>query len=88
LARNSIGKVDVLTGKYMAIKNKLHNGILTPREKEIVKQICSCKTDREIADELYISPLTAKKHRDNILHKLSLKNTAALILYAVDKGLN
>lgn len=60
---------------------------LTRREKEITKLIVEGKTSQEIADILYISPRTVEAHRANLMQKLGLKNTAALVRYAVANGL-
>lgn len=51
---------------------------LSKREKDIVELIVNGATDKEIGRYLHISPLTAQKHRKNILKKLELKNTANL----------
>lgn len=61
---------------------------LTRREKEITKLIVDGKTSLEIADVLFISPRTVEAHRANLMQKLGLKNTAALVRYAVANGLS
>lgn len=61
--------------------------LLSLREKEILQLLASGKTNREIADLLFISVLTVETHRTNIFQKLHLHNLAELILYAVRKGL-
>ena len=60
---------------------------LTRREKEITKLIVDGKTSLEIADVLFISPRTVEAHRANLMQKLGLKNTAALVRFAVANGL-
>jgi DNA-binding NarL/FixJ family response regulator len=61
--------------------------LLSTREKEILQLLASGKTNREIAELLYISVATVETHRNNVFHKLHLHNLAELILYAVRKGL-
>jgi len=61
--------------------------LLSRREKEIFQVLASGKTNREIADLLYISVTTVETHRNNIFQKLNLHSLAELILYAVRKGL-
>ena len=61
--------------------------LLSRREKEIFRILASGKTNREIADLLYISISTVETHRTNIFQKLNLHSLAELILYAVRKGL-
>jgi len=60
---------------------------ITPREKEIIKYISDGYTNQEIAKKLFLSVATVDTHRKNILTKLQLKNTAALVKYAADHHL-
>lgn len=59
------------------------NAILTSREKEVLQQICFGLNNEEIALKLFISPMTIKSHRSNLLEKTGCKNTPALILLAI-----
>jgi len=61
--------------------------ILTPREREILTQIAEGYTNREIAQELTISPKTVDRHRENIMRKLNLHSRVELVKYAIEKGL-
>jgi DNA-binding NarL/FixJ family response regulator len=61
--------------------------LLSTREKEILQLLASGKTNREIAELLFISVSTVETHRNNVFQKLHLHNLAELILYAVRKGL-
>jgi DNA-binding NarL/FixJ family response regulator len=61
--------------------------LLSTREKEILQLLASGKTNREIAELLFISIATVETHRNNVFQKLHLHNLAELILYAVRKGL-
>ncbi len=60
---------------------------LTDREREILGLIAQGRTTPEIAVELVLSPHTVQSHRDHIMAKLSLHSKAALIRYAVERGL-
>jgi DNA-binding NarL/FixJ family response regulator len=60
---------------------------LTPRELEIIKYIGEGMTNHEIASKLFLSSATVDTHRKNVLAKLELKNTAALIKYAAENNL-
>ena len=60
---------------------------LTPREREVLKLIAEGKTNKEIADLLFISIRTVENHRANIMNKLKIKKTVDLIRYAIQKGL-
>jgi len=69
--------------KYKAEQNLLENKILTQREIEILKLAATGYTNKEIADKLFISTKTVDCHKNNIVQKLKLKNTAEMVLYAV-----
>lgn len=60
---------------------------LTRREREILRMIFDEKTNEEIGLELHLSKRTVDTHRQNILKKLGVKNTAGLIRYAIDNGI-
>jgi two-component system response regulator NreC len=60
---------------------------LTDREREILGLIAQGRTTPEIAVELFLSPHTVQSHRDHIMTKLGLHSKAALIRYAVERGL-
>ena len=60
---------------------------LTKREIEILKLITQALSNKEIAKELYISDQTVSVHRKNIMRKLNVSNTAALIKLAYDNSL-
>lgn len=60
---------------------------LTTREREVLKLVAEGKSNREIADLLYISMRTVENHRANIMGKLRLKKTADLVRYAIQKGI-
>jgi two-component system response regulator NreC len=60
---------------------------LSEREREILRHIAEGQTTAEIAAALYLSPHTVQSHRDHIMAKLGLHSKAALIRYAIAKGL-
>jgi DNA-binding NarL/FixJ family response regulator len=55
---------------------------LSEREIEIIRLISNEKTNKEIADQLFLSPHTVNTHRKNIMNKLGIKNTAGIVIYA------
>ncbi|MFT6715847.1 MAG: DNA-binding NarL/FixJ family response regulator [Saprospiraceae bacterium] len=57
------------------------------REKEIIKLIAQGLINKEIADKLFISTHTVNTHRKNIMAKLSINNTAGIVLFAVKEGI-
>lgn len=52
---------------------------ITKREKEIVKQICTGKTNQQIADELFISLQTVKDHTHRIYSKIGINSRMKLV---------
>ncbi|MEH2486260.1 response regulator transcription factor [Bradyrhizobium sp. AZCC 2230] len=60
---------------------------LTRRERQILGMIPHGATSRDIANRLGISPLTARKHRENLMRKLDLHSGAELTAYAIRLGL-
>ncbi len=60
---------------------------LTRREKEILQCISDEFTNGEIAEKLFISIKTVESHRNNLLQKFGVRNTAGLIKEAFTKGL-
>ena len=56
---------------------------LSQRELEIIKLIAEGKTNAAIAAQLFISTHTVNTHRKNIMGKLGVNNTAAIVMYAV-----
>lgn len=61
--------------------------LITPREQSILKLISEGYTNQEIAETLVIAVATADTHRKNMLAKLKLSNTAALVRFAVENKL-
>ncbi len=59
---------------------------LTAREKKVLQMVAKAKTNKEIAATLGISPSTVKRHLENILRKLHLKNRVEAAVYAVRMG--
>lgn len=56
---------------------------LTKREYEILGLVANGKTNKEVAELLFISIKTVETHKTHILEKLGLRNTAELIKYAI-----
>lgn len=60
---------------------------LSSREIEIIRLIVEGLSYTQIADRLHLSSHTVTTHRKNIMSKLGVNNTAALVMYAVKVGL-
>ncbi|UOQ68682.1 response regulator [Hymenobacter volaticus] len=59
---------------------------LSFREREVLQLISNGLTNQAIADKLFTSKRTIETHRQNIIEKTGVKNTAALIKHAMDQG--
>ncbi|KAA6440622.1 response regulator transcription factor [Dyadobacter flavalbus] len=60
---------------------------LTRREKEVLLLIAEGMTNPQIAEQLFISVTTVNSHRQNLLMKFEVSNTASLIKLAAGQGL-
>lgn len=60
---------------------------LTRRENEVLQLILKEFTNKEIAEELFISLRTVDAHKRNLLEKTRSKNVAGLVLYAINHQL-
>jgi DNA-binding NarL/FixJ family response regulator len=74
-------KVGPASNSYMVISD------LTKREHEVLAEIATGKSNKEVADTLFISIKTVETHKGHILDKLGLKNTAELVRYAIKNKL-
>lgn len=60
---------------------------LTSREAEVLQLIAEGKANKETADELKISIKTVEKHRQSVMEKLNIHDTASLTRYAIAAGI-
>ncbi len=56
---------------------------LTGRERTVLLLVAKAQSNKEIAVSLKISPSTVKRHLENILRKLDLKNRVEAAVYAL-----
>jgi DNA-binding NarL/FixJ family response regulator len=63
-----------------------HSGLetLTDTERKVLTLIADCKTNKEIAHELFVSARTVETHRNNICKKLNIHGSHALMKFALD----
>jgi DNA-binding NarL/FixJ family response regulator len=60
---------------------------LTSREKEVLQLIAEGRANKQTADELGISVKTVEKHREHLMEKLGIHDTASLTRYAIAAGI-
>ncbi len=61
--------------------------VLTDREREVLKLVARGLSNAEIAEELVLSPATAKTHVSRIIAKLNARDRAQLVIAAYETGL-
>lgn len=81
--------LQALVSEFLSLQELTSKGKdeLTTREEEVLKLVAKGLTAREIAEELSISLKTAQTHKYNIMQKLDLHNQAAVVKYALRKGI-
>ncbi|MEU0675545.1 response regulator transcription factor [Streptomyces sp. NPDC006172] len=84
------GAVTALIRNYL---DRVRNGeeppdqVLTAREEEVLKLVAEGHSSKEIAEMLFISIKTVHRHRENLLHKLGMRDRLELTRYAIRAGL-
>lgn len=63
----------------------LHN--LNDREKEFLRWLCTDKSYKEIAAEMFLSPRTIDGYRDSLFDKLKVSSRVGLVLFAIKHGI-
>lgn len=82
-ATKSATKVTALNHDTNKGKDIPEPDILSEREKDILRSLVKGKSNKEIADELFISAHTVATHRRNISAKLNIHSPAGLTIYAL-----
>ena len=60
---------------------------LTAREAEVLQLVAEGQTNKQIGEGLFLSAKTVEKHRQNLMRKLKIHDTAGLTRYAISKGI-
>ncbi len=78
-----------LVDRYLKTQSgeSMYQQRLTSREVEILQMIADGYSNKDIAEELVISPSTVHTHRTNIMQKLGLNKRHELVQYAREQGL-
>ncbi|WP_281197456.1 response regulator transcription factor [Nocardia pseudovaccinii] len=61
--------------------------VLTDREREVVTLVAEGLSNDEIAERIYVSPLTVRTHVQRAMHKLGARHRAQLVVIAFQSGL-
>ncbi len=76
-----------LAGKLADNIFSAENTVLTNKEREVLALIGAGKRTREIADLLFVSPITIMTHKRNIMRKLDLHSVTELVRYVFNNNL-
>jgi DNA-binding NarL/FixJ family response regulator len=79
--------LDRQLGRSYVFTDDLPEVDLSKREMEILSFIAEGFTNQEIADKIFTSKRTVEGHRQNLIDKTRTRNSAALIRYAVLRGI-
>lgn len=60
---------------------------MTSREREVLQRVAEGEANKNIAAQLYISVKTVEKHRQSLMNKLDIHDTAGLTRYAISAGI-
>lgn len=71
----------------MVFKPGIESEALSDREREVIVCLVQGMSNKQIADQLYISVNTVITHRRNISRKLQIHSSAGLTIYAIVNGL-
>ena len=78
--------VHTINGKYFQDMEENEQQIamdLGEREREFLRWLCTDKSYKEIATEMYLSPRTVDGYRDNLFEKLKVASRVGLVLFAI-----
>jgi DNA-binding NarL/FixJ family response regulator len=76
--------VDHLPGGERRVDERM--GELTSRERDVVVELAGGRSNREIAQRLFVSEATVKVHVGRILAKLGLRDRAQVVVFAYENG--
>ncbi|HAE66234.1 MULTISPECIES: response regulator transcription factor [Sphingobacterium] len=73
---------------YAQVSGELQTDFdISDREFEVLKLIAEGYTNIEIADKIFLSKRTVEGHRQNLIDKAGVKNTAHLVKFAFERGI-
>ncbi len=82
-AQPDLDRLNRLVGRADA---PAHSG-LTPRQLEVLRQVATGRTNRQISEQLYVSEHTVRRHLQNIFTRIGVTSRAAATAYAYEHGL-
>ncbi|HEX4849704.1 MAG TPA: response regulator transcription factor, partial [Puia sp.] len=77
----------IISGLHKDVDRQEDEVMLTDKEKDFLKLICSEITYKDIAAQMYVSPRTVDEYRNHLFEKLKVKSRIGLVMYAIRNGL-
>jgi DNA-binding NarL/FixJ family response regulator len=87
MASKLLSEFNSLAKRAAEKEEQLPAPVLTARELEVLKLVARGMSNRDVADQLFISENTVKNHVRNILEELHLHSRMEAVMYAVRKRL-
>ena len=87
---DDVAKAVLMVGRgqtVFAARAEQPSALLSEREREVLSLMSSGKTNKEIADFLYLSPHTVKEHTSALYRKLRVRNRTEAVRRAERLGL-
>jgi DNA-binding NarL/FixJ family response regulator len=77
----------IISGLHKDMDRSEEQIVLTDKEKEFLRLICSEITYKDIAIKMFVSPRTVDDYRNSLFEKLKVKSRIGLVMYAMKNGL-
>lgn len=77
----------IISGLHKDLGNPDEQIVLSDKEKEFLRLVCSELTYKDIADKMYISHRTVDNYRNVLFEKLKVRSRVGLVMYAIKNGL-
>jgi DNA-binding CsgD family transcriptional regulator len=71
----------------VGIDGEEHQVLLSEKEQELLRWVCTDLSFKEIAGHMNVSPRTVDGYRDALFEKLEIKSRVGLALFAVRQGI-
>ncbi|HAH23996.1 MAG TPA: hypothetical protein DCL77_09610 [Prolixibacteraceae bacterium] len=78
-------KVNEILNSFLSVSSKDTDTELTKREIEVLQLLTKGYSNKEIADQLFVSTHTVISHRKNISEKTGIKSASGMTMYAILK---